>query len=104
MNRLTERDGRIAVRVGGCTKRNDPVFDKLAHYEDLEEAGELLTIHQAAVIISAAFGDEHPCNFNSIDEWFPNACNHVENCPDVVGADCWEQYIKIKLADRKSVV
>lgn len=44
MSRLTERDGRIAVRVGGCTKRHDPVFDKLAHYEDLEEAGRLITL------------------------------------------------------------
>lgn len=44
MSRLTERDGRIAVRVGGCTKRNDPVFEKLANYEDLEEAGRLITL------------------------------------------------------------
>jgi hypothetical protein len=42
MGRLTERDGRIAVRVGGCTKRHDPVFDKLARYEDLEEQGRLI--------------------------------------------------------------
>lgn len=44
MSRLTERDGRIAVRVGGCTKRNDPVFEKLAHYEDLEEQGRLIVL------------------------------------------------------------
>ena len=44
MSRLTERDGRIAVRVGGCTKRHDPVFDKLAHYEDLEEQGRLVVL------------------------------------------------------------
>ena len=42
MSRLTKRDGNIAVRVGGCTKRHDPVFDKLAHYEDLEEQGRLI--------------------------------------------------------------
>ena len=44
MNRLTKRDGRIAVHVGGCTKRADPVFEKLAQYEDLEEAGRLVVL------------------------------------------------------------
>lgn len=44
MNRLTKRDGNIAIHAGARTKRHDPVFEKLAYYEDLEEAGLLIKL------------------------------------------------------------
>ena len=111
MSRLTRRaeaDGVKAVWYG-----NREVFlegetgyaeaEKLAHYEDLEEQGELLNTHQAAVILAEAFGYEHPCNFNGIDEWFPEACDCADLCPDgkMSAIACWEKYIKIKLAELK---
>ena len=82
---------------------NNKILEKLAHYEDLEEQGELLNTHQAAVILAEAFGYEHPCNFNGIDEWFPEACDCADLCPDgkMSAIACWEKYIKIKLAELK---
>ncbi len=76
-------------------------IEKLAHYEDLEEQGELLNTHQVAVILAEAFGYEHPCNFNGNDEWFSEVCDLGELCPDgkMSAIACWEQYIKVKLAE-----
>ena len=103
MSRLTERDGRLAVRVGGCTKRHDPVFDKLASYEDMGELDDLLSTHQAAVIVAELRRYAHPCDSHGIDEWFPDVCDLAEFCPDGKMAiiACWEQYIRIKLKELK---
>lgn len=42
MSRLTKREGKHTVRIGNEWRRNDAVWDKLAHYEDLEEQGLLI--------------------------------------------------------------
>lgn len=102
MSRLTpkERDN------DKCWKNKVPLskaLDKLAHYEDLEEQGDLLTTHQAAAVLAETFGYNCPCNFNGIDEWFPYVCDLAEFCPDgkIAVIACWEQYIKVKLAELK---
>ena len=63
----------------------------------------LTTTHEAAVVLAEIFGYEHPCNFNGIDEWFPDVCHLAEMCPDGKTAiiSCWEQYFKIKLEELK---
>lgn len=35
MNRLTKREGKHTVRIGNEWRRHDPVWDRLAEYEDL---------------------------------------------------------------------
>lgn len=42
MERLTKREGKHTVRIGNEWRRHDPVWDKLAYYEDLEEQGRLI--------------------------------------------------------------
>lgn len=44
MERLTKREGKHTIRVGNEWRRHDPVWDKLAYYEDLEEEGKLITL------------------------------------------------------------
>lgn len=40
MKRLTKREGKHTVRIGNEWRRHDPVWDKLAEYEDLELSPE----------------------------------------------------------------
>lgn len=44
MERLTKREGKHTVRIGNEWRRHDPVWDKLADYEDAEEKGLLLRL------------------------------------------------------------
>ena len=76
---------------------------RFASYMEMKAAGGLLNTHQAAVILAETFGYECPCNFNGIDEWFPEVCDLADLCPDgkMSAIACWEQYIKIKLAELK---
>lgn len=105
MSRLTyyNERGFAYVNHENCANGCNDIIDKLAHYEDLEEAGRLIETHKAAVILAETFGYEHPCNFNKIDEWFPEACDCADLCPDgkMSAIACWEQYVKIKLAELK---
>ena len=89
MNRLTKRDGRIAVHVGGCTKRADPVFEKLAQYEDLEESGRLVVLPE---------GDGKTLFYKALahSDICPNDCG-LKNppvCYDKDCAECWETALK----------
>lgn len=97
--------GEIRQHREYCQIEDDTLssLKKLKYYEDLEEAGRLIDTHKAAVILAEAFGYEHPCNFNGIDEWFPEACDCADLCPDgkMSAIACWEQYIKIKPAELK---
>ena len=112
MSRLTEKNKNVCDLCGQRNRciGNDcqlvKLYDKLAHYKDLEEQGRLIDTHKAAVILAETFGYEHPCNFNGIDEWFPEACDCADLCPDgkMSAIACWEQYIKIKLAELKGGV
>lgn len=113
MSRLTERDEDGTVFYPHCEGCEDfncincdfdvEIAKKLAHFEDLEEAGRLIDTHKAAVILAETFGYEHPCNFNGIDEWFSEVCDLGDLCPDgkMSAIACWEQYFKIKLAELK---
>ena len=40
MKRLTKREGKHTVRIGNEWRRHDPVWDKLAEYEDFELSPE----------------------------------------------------------------
>ena len=57
--------------------------------------------HKTAVVLAETFGYNCPCNFNGIDEWFPEVCDLGEFCPDgkMAVIASWEQYIKVKLKD-----
>lgn len=101
MDRLTKRDGRIAVHVGGCTKRADPVFEKLAQYEDLEESGRL-------VILPEGFDRE-----KALDYLHFNVCpsdfglkgkfKSIYECEENNNPceDCWETALKGGLHDNR---
>ena len=41
-------------------------------------------------------GDLCPCNFNGNDEWLPEVCELLNECPNPSGdkLGCWKQYIK----------
>lgn len=119
MGRLTEHIDYCFLacyeRQGDKIREECPIYkccysrqmhEKLSHYEDLEEQGRLITTHEAAVVLAETFGYEHPCNFDGIDEWFPDVCHLAEMCPDGKTAiiACWEQYFKIKLKELKEGV
>ena len=59
-----------------------------------EKDGQLYTVHDAAVILASAIGDDCACNINSNDEWLPQLCELQEACPEPVGVACWEKYLK----------
>lgn len=40
MKRLTKREGKHTIRIGNEWRGHDPVWDKLAEYEDLELSPE----------------------------------------------------------------
>lgn len=92
--------------------------DRLAAYEDLgsveefaalkertraERDGQLYTVHDVAVILASAIGDDCACNINSNDEWLPQLCELQEACPYPVGVACWEQYLKHRAGAEKAL-
>ena len=87
----------------------DAAADALSAYEDLgtveelaalkerthaDKDGQLYAVHDVAVILANAIGDDCACNINSNDEWLPQLCELQEACPEPVGVACWEQYLK----------
>ena len=57
--------------------------------------GGWISVKDAANIIAELFGDDCACNFNGIDGWLPQYCEHAAtDCPHTAGTTCWEQYIK----------
>ena len=50
--------------------------------------------HTVACLLAELFDDTCACNYNGIDEWLPIKCELLESCPNPVGVDCWEQYLK----------
>ena len=71
--------------------------EEVAHAKDLlaaERDGQLYTVHDVAVILANAIGDDCACNINGNDEWLPQLCELQDACQHPVGAACWEQYLK----------
>ena len=61
MNRLTKREGKHTVRIGNEWRRHDPIWDRLAYYEDL-----LLEAPDYLVLIPDGDGGFQPA---IIDSW-----------------------------------
>ena len=67
----------------------------LAKTRKMPTVGGWISVKEAANIIAELFGDDCACNFNGIDEWLPQYCEHAAtDCPHTAGTTCWEQYIK----------
>ena len=80
--------------------------EEIAHAKDLlaaEKDGQLYTVHDVAVILANAIGDDCACNINSNDEWLPQLCELQEACPEPVGVACWEQYLKHRAEAEKAL-
>ena len=80
--------------------------EEVAHAKDLlaaEKDGKLYTVHDVAVILANAIGDDCACNINSNDEWLPQLCELQEACPEPVGVACWEQYLKHRAEAEKAL-
>ena len=78
---------------------NSNIFDNdfgnhIAELIVAEQDGQLYTVHDVAVILASAIGDDCACNINSNDEWLPQLCELQEACPEPVGVACWGQYLK----------
>lgn len=54
----------------------------------------LYNVHEVAELIAEAVGDTCACNVNSNDEWLAERCELQNACCNVVGAACWEQWLK----------
>ena len=89
--RKSEQQYEIELRAAITT--NIPV-DRLKAICAAEKDGQLYTVHDVAVILASAIGDDCACNINSNDEWLPQLCELQEACPHPVGVACWEQYLK----------
>lgn len=72
MERLTKREGKHTVRIGNEWRRHDPVWDKLAYYEDLEEQGRLIVL---------TVQDVHPCR-NCDTGWGSISSNGCTSCEE----------------------
>ena len=89
--RKSEQQYEIELRAAITT--NIPI-DRLKTICAAEKDGQLYTLHDVAVILASAIGDDCACNINSNDEWLPQLCELQEACPHPVGVACWEQYLK----------
>jgi hypothetical protein len=77
--------------------------DALKERTHAERDGQLYTVHDVAVILASAIGDDCACNINSNDEWLPQLCELQEACPEPVGVACWEQYLKHRAEAEKAL-
>jgi hypothetical protein len=75
MERLTKREGKHTVRIGNEWRRHDPVWDKLAYYEDLEEQGRLIVL---------TIQDIHPCR-NCDVGWGTISFEGCHTCEETCG-------------------
>ena len=82
---------------------DDISIDRLEQICAAERDGQLYTLHDVAVILASAIGDDCACNINSNDEWLPQVCELQEACPDPVGVACWEQYLKHRAEAEKAL-
>ena len=56
---------------------------------------DAVPIGEVAEMLAELFGEECCCNYNGIDEWLPELCEHSDTCPEVIGKNgCWKQFIK----------
>ena len=77
--------------------QNEYVYDTNAFLDSIDEQPTIdaVPVDTVAQMLCDAFGDECPCNYNSVDEWLPEVCELQDECPnpkDRLG--CWKQYIK----------
>lgn len=96
----------LAAELEEMTHRNDENSGMCKiwarRYEELKKRlDSRYTVHDVAVILSEATGDECACNVNGNDEWLPFKCELQDLCPDAVGVVCWEQYLKWKEGEKK---
>lgn len=72
-----------------------PIREVMENIDRAKTVGGWISVKDAANIIAELFGDDCACNFNGIDEWLPQYCEHAAtDCPHTAGTTCWEQYIK----------
>ena len=98
--RKSEQQYEIELRAAITTKI--PI-DRLKAICAAERDGQLYTVHDVAVILASAIGDDCTCNINSNDEWLPQLCELQEACPEPVGVACWEQYLKHRAEAEKAL-
>ena len=98
--RKSEQQYEIELRAAITT--NIPI-DRLKTICAAEKDGQLYTVHDVAVILASAIGDDCACNINSNDEWLPQLCELQEACPEPVGVACWEQYLKHRAEAEKAL-
>lgn len=72
IKRITKREGKHTVRIGNEWRRHDPVWDKLAYYEDLEEQGKLHILNNT---------EEYPCT-NCTTGWGSISTEGCKSCHD----------------------
>ena len=82
------KENRVKIAI------SDIPLDRLEAICAAERDGQLYTVHDVAVILANAIGDDCACNINGNDEWLPRLCELQEACPEPVGVACWEQYLK----------
>lgn len=62
---------------------------------DKAPAADVVEVDMVAEMLYRALGDSCPCNFNGIDEWLPEVCDLLKECPCPQGEfACWKQFIK----------
>ena len=99
-----DKEALIKETRAACRAGISP--EEIAHAKDLlaaEKDGQLYTLHDVAVILASAIGDDCACNINSNDEWLPQLCELQEACPHPVGVACWEQYLKHRAEAEKAL-
>lgn len=58
-------------------------------------AADVVEVDMVAEMLYQLYSDDCPCNFSGVDEWLPEVCDLLEECPNPQGEfACWKQYIK----------
>jgi hypothetical protein len=67
----------------------------LVAYFDSIPAVDAVEVETVCDMFMHVMRDECPCNYCGVDEWLPEACELIDECPnpsDKMG--CWKQFIK----------
>lgn len=81
--------------------QGDSVREILESLPSAQPDPEKWNNHTVACLLAELFGDTCACNYNGIDEWLPEKCEVIDDCPNPVGVACWEQLLKHR-AERRT--
>ena len=85
-----EEDSEDQEWNGGCWIRYR-LFERVL---DSIPTEKLYTEEEVARILVTITQDECACDLNGNDEWLPEVCECIDECPTPKHLECWRQWLK----------